>query len=290
MLDSNPSVIQFGPAGQRNVPLILFHDGGGTTMSYHYLGDLNRTVYGIHDPRFIHGRPWRDGIPEMARTYANLVRSVVPRGQVILGGWSLGGYLALETAKVLESADEHSHCIEIIGIIMLDSPYPNRVPNPPNTRLQPNRPFLEKTCPPELSMLVTRSMKRVGQMIDKWSIPSWWEDNGIQPPPIFLLRCTQMVPVQNSDASMTSSDYSSDTSNESEERVIVAVDRFRAHRLLGWELYHDTEFIKAVFDVPGHHFNLFAKENRDTTTMQLKQACKMLELPYYNNRQISRTQ
>lgn len=271
MLDSNPCVVQLGPDGQSNVPLILFHDGGGTTISYHYLGDLNRTVYGIHDPRFIHGRPWTGGIPEMARTYANLVRSIVPRGQVILGGmpipntwvilfsiyiltgstgWSLGGYLAIETAKILESEDEHKGYVDIIGIIMMDSPYPGRLPPPSNTKLQPNRPWFEKSCPPELSILVTRSMKRAGQMVEKWPIPSWWEDNGIQPPPIFLLRCTQMVPVQNSD-----------TSSESEERTIFAVDQFRARKLLGWEHSNYAEFIKAVLEVPAHHFNLFAKEN-----------------------------
>ena len=84
----NPSLIQPGPSlgGRGMTPLVLFHDGGGTTISYHYLGELGRRVYGIEDPRFLSCRPWRGGIKEMSSVYANLIRSVVPSGNVILGG------------------------------------------------------------------------------------------------------------------------------------------------------------------------------------------------------------
>ncbi|EGS17514.1 uncharacterized protein CTHT_0068440 [Thermochaetoides thermophila DSM 1495] len=50
-------------------PLVLVHDGGGTTFCYHFLGYLGRPVYGIDNPHYDSGKAWEGGIPEMAREY-----------------------------------------------------------------------------------------------------------------------------------------------------------------------------------------------------------------------------
>jgi thioesterase domain-containing protein len=87
--EENPAPIQRGSPGTGETPLILFHDGGGTVASYYCLGDLRRTVYGIHDPRFLVNMPWKGGLPEMARVYVELLRTVLSPGEnVILGGQS----------------------------------------------------------------------------------------------------------------------------------------------------------------------------------------------------------
>lgn len=89
-MQRNPSLVQQGPSSSRRgaIPLILIHDGGGTTFSYHCLGPLQRTVYAIHNPKFYTGRPWKGGIPAMAKVYADLIRIIVPSGKVLLGGQS----------------------------------------------------------------------------------------------------------------------------------------------------------------------------------------------------------
>lgn len=67
--------------------MILIHDGGGTTFSYHCLKSLHRTVYAIHNPRFYSGRVWAGGITAMAKVYVEMIRSVLPLGgSLILGG------------------------------------------------------------------------------------------------------------------------------------------------------------------------------------------------------------
>jgi thioesterase domain-containing protein len=165
-------------------------------------------------------------------------------------GWSLGGLLALEVAHILESQSENRN--EVIGIVMLDSPYtgPSPVPDP-NINVLANRPFLKPTCAPELALLIKRSMRRAGQMVEKWSVPSW-ATMGVRPPPVILLRCMDMVPVNKKP---------SQEPFHSIEDDIYSVDRYRTRDLLGWEYLDQPDFVRAVLNVPGHHFSVMAEEN-----------------------------
>lgn len=83
MNPTNPTLIQKGLA---NTPLFLLHDGGGTIFQYFLLGPLGRSVYGIENSRFMSGEKWDGGIPEMAREYTKLIKSVVPSGDILIGG------------------------------------------------------------------------------------------------------------------------------------------------------------------------------------------------------------
>ncbi len=98
-----------------STPLILIHDGGGTIFSYYLLDSVERPLYGIFNPYFYSGESWKGGIPEMASYYVGLIKKVIPKGPVIIGGWSLGGLVALEMAKALASDSR----IEVIGIVMI---------------------------------------------------------------------------------------------------------------------------------------------------------------------------
>ncbi|KAM5473086.1 hypothetical protein MauCBS54593_002800 [Microsporum audouinii] len=69
-------------------PLVLIHDGGGTSVNYYYLHSLDRAVYAIQNPSFYSGKAWEDGIPEMGETYAQFIRSHIASGPILLGGES----------------------------------------------------------------------------------------------------------------------------------------------------------------------------------------------------------
>jgi hypothetical protein len=87
MLDTNPARLQDAPITARNAtPLFLLHDGGGTIFNYFLLGELDRAVYGIHDPKFYTDDGWKGGLDEMARLYVTLIESVVQSGPILLGG------------------------------------------------------------------------------------------------------------------------------------------------------------------------------------------------------------
>src|SRR4051812_48165028 len=116
---TNPSLIQQGPKAppwKKVAPLVLIHDGGGTVFRYHCLGELERTTYAIANPRYATKETWEGGIPEVARHYFKLIKTIIPRGKLILGGWSLGGLISLEIARLV--ADDAS--LSLVGIVMVD--------------------------------------------------------------------------------------------------------------------------------------------------------------------------
>lgn len=95
MANSGLNFVQLADGSASATPLILIHDGGGTVLSYKALGSLDRDVYGISNPRFDNGQPWEGGIPEMARSYTQMIKARIPKGDLLLGGaWArnvLGG-------------------------------------------------------------------------------------------------------------------------------------------------------------------------------------------------------
>lgn len=235
-MEPNPGLIQRGVDDHRNsTPLVLFHDGGGTTISYYRLGPMNRAVYGIADPHFLTGRQWAS-LPQMARIYANLIQSTLKTDRVLLGGWSLGGFIALDVARVLQ-AETRFH---VVGVVMIDSPNPHGHDSTPDhgTRTTvPPRPFFNpRHCYSSATkMLVLRSMKRACKLVDEWTIPDW-RSKADGPPPVLLLRCNETVPVSN------------------DRTEAMSVDRWRHLPMLGWEM--TGGLVRAVLDIPGHHFSL----------------------------------
>ena len=87
----NPALIYPGlPTlyrGRPRTPLVLLHDGGGTTFSYHCLDPTSRPLYGVHNAHFDEGGWWEGGIPEMATHYIGLLKKALPTGgDILLGG------------------------------------------------------------------------------------------------------------------------------------------------------------------------------------------------------------
>jgi pimeloyl-ACP methyl ester carboxylesterase len=72
--------------GESNTPLVLIHDGGGTTFQYWLLEDLNRQVFGIASPYFESGQKPPGGIKQLANDYASAIRTHLGPTKIILGG------------------------------------------------------------------------------------------------------------------------------------------------------------------------------------------------------------
>ena len=237
MLDANPSSIQPGPARQTNrTPLVLIHDGSGLIFSYFLLGPLGRPVYGIYNPNFESGGNWEGGLHEMAKAYVPLVKSVVPSGKVLLGGWSLGGLLSLEIARLLDKDDD----VQVSGLLLLDAGYPKATPADGNGTVKIRDHF---ELPPSglsssLGAQVQEVFDNARRMVHEWQPPTW-TDNDTLPPPAILLKAT---------------DHVLDQGNE-----VALVDKARQAQRLGWDEY-EHKFIRMVLSIPGHHFNIFADD------------------------------
>ncbi|KAK0754906.1 Alpha/Beta hydrolase protein [Schizothecium vesticola] len=231
----------------KTTPLFLLHDGGGTTFAYHCLGRLDRTVYGISNPYFKTDKKW-NSLTEMARHYAGIIQKTVPHGSVILGGWSLGGLVCLEVAKILREDIGP----RVIGIVMIDSSYPR----PPKgfTPSLPYSPQWSTQTRQDTKDAVTRCFAEAMQIVAEWTLPTWGDEE-LAPPPVILLRAEDSVPGDG----------------------ISRVDQNREDRRLGWDRYRPT-FLTQLVDIPGHHFNIFStEENLEAATAKLKKACEDLE-------------
>jgi acetoacetyl-CoA synthetase len=106
------------------VPLFLVHGIGGNIMELRPLAqsiDYPGAVIGIQ-PRGIEGESEPlDRIEAMASCYVEAIRSVQPDGPYLLAGYSLGGIVALEMARILLARGE-----PVRPLIMIDAPLDER--------------------------------------------------------------------------------------------------------------------------------------------------------------------
>jgi amino acid adenylation domain-containing protein len=104
-------------------PLFLVHPVGGNVLCYaelaRRLGE-GQPVYGLQSLGLGGGAP-EERVEEMAATYVAALREAQPRGPYRLGGWSIGGAIAYETAQELRRG---GHEVELLAL--LDSLAPAR--------------------------------------------------------------------------------------------------------------------------------------------------------------------
>lgn len=88
MPTTNPMLIQDVPRSRNEAPpLFLIHDASGLLTSYFKIAPLHRRVYGIWDPKFdADGIGSWQRVVDIAEAYLILIRKVVIRGEIVLGG------------------------------------------------------------------------------------------------------------------------------------------------------------------------------------------------------------
>lgn len=109
-------LVAIKPSGSR-VPFFCVHAVGGSVVPYFPIADL------LHPDQPFFGLEDRSGllsatasIPEIAAEYVRHVRTVQPAGPYLLGGWSMGGVVAFEMARILAEEGQ-----EIRLVALLDS-------------------------------------------------------------------------------------------------------------------------------------------------------------------------
>jgi len=287
----------------------------------------------------------------MAGAYAELIRSIIWSGRVILGGWSLGGLISLQVAKLLE----HDPDITISGIIMMDSVFPDALQDAAEAKIATTLTTdLLANCPAETRLAVHRSFAQSARLMSSWTPPLLGEHPQVaktstpdHTDALATLGTPDIIwPSPHSETSglstsshspeaaasrgtppwpgiATSSgkhsplgDYGADdldklaakldarlalhlaSSSPAQNRrvgnrpVVILlraseavpqmlgaahpVDKNRADRDLGWGC-HCPDLFARVVDVPGHHYNLFARENVEQVSRELRNACNMIE-------------
>jgi amino acid adenylation domain-containing protein len=131
--DLNPSWSLLVPvrAGGSKPPLFLMHALGGNVLDYYRLVnhlESDQPVYAFQaqglDGNFIKGAT----LEEMAADYVAELQNFQPEGPYFLGGFCMGGLLALEAAEQLTAAGQN-----VALVIMVQSIHPGAMDYKPNT-------------------------------------------------------------------------------------------------------------------------------------------------------------
>lgn len=120
-----------GSTSSTQAPLFLIHAVSGFALPYLALDSLStdassecRPVYGLNCPLY-QSKSYQlpHTLEEVAHEYIARIRGECPKGPYILGGWSMGGMIAVKMAAILEEQGE-----EILHVILIDSANPQGCP------------------------------------------------------------------------------------------------------------------------------------------------------------------
>lgn len=115
--DGDPILVPLVSGDPSRPPLFVTHDLQGSAFRFRALAeaavDPGRPAYGFESP-FLEGRCAFTTIAAMAERYVRAVRSVQAGGPYHLAGYSFGGILAFEMARLLRGEGE---TVEVLGIV-----------------------------------------------------------------------------------------------------------------------------------------------------------------------------
>lgn len=129
--------INNSPRSNQLAPLFLIHAVSGFGLPYLSLGPLSppniddastavpdRPVYGLSSPIY-QFQSYKPGLSfaKIAKEYVERIKTVRPHGPYVLGGWSMGGVLAIKMADLLQQQGE-----EVSMLVLIDSSNPEGCP------------------------------------------------------------------------------------------------------------------------------------------------------------------
>ncbi|MBB4895859.1 amino acid adenylation domain-containing protein [Streptomyces olivoverticillatus] len=113
--------------GGTEAPLVLVHPVGGDVLCYAELAGLlgaDQPVYALQVPDT--GTPLAT-VADLAAHYVEAVTTALPDGPYRLGGWSMGGVIALEVARRLSAAGAQVGLVAVIDLLEPPGPAPGEV-------------------------------------------------------------------------------------------------------------------------------------------------------------------
>jgi aspartate racemase len=113
---SESSLVHVRKGNNNYLPLFVIHPVGGSVFCYTALAqniqnDIN--IYGLQSKNLIEEQYDSISINDMALSYLELIKNKQPRGPYRLTGWSMGGIIAFEIAKLLKHEGEE---VQFLGL------------------------------------------------------------------------------------------------------------------------------------------------------------------------------
>ncbi|MDQ0492826.1 non-ribosomal peptide synthetase [Paenibacillus brasilensis] len=113
----HPSLVPFNGAGVGKPLFFCVHPITGNVHSYLELAQMIQSRYrfvGIQAPSLDEPGLLFDDMTDMALYYIEGIQTVQPHGPYYLGGWSMGGMVAFEMARLLQMRREEVKCLVIM--------------------------------------------------------------------------------------------------------------------------------------------------------------------------------
>jgi thioesterase domain-containing protein len=101
-------------------PFFVIHGAGGNVLNLWGLARLlptDRPVIGVLAKGSDGNEPPLDSIPEMAALYVRAIRTHQPQGPYLIGGYSGGGMIALEMARVLAAQGDRAALVVLFDTL-----------------------------------------------------------------------------------------------------------------------------------------------------------------------------
>ena len=122
LADADPQLLEWTPlvplkTSGSKPPFFCVHPGGGNALCYQGIADCfdeDRPFVAIQAYGVDGRQPHLGTIEEMAAAYVKAIKLAQPHGPYFLGGWSFGGLVAFEMARLLESEGSRVETLAII--------------------------------------------------------------------------------------------------------------------------------------------------------------------------------
>ncbi|MBL1082163.1 amino acid adenylation domain-containing protein [Streptomyces actinomycinicus] len=249
-------------------PLFLVHPVGGDVLCYAGLAALLDDDQPLHALQYPDTEPAPRTVPDLAAHYADAITARFPDGPYRLGGWSMGGVIALETARLLAGRGK---TVELVAAVDLLEP--------------PAR-----TAPPSDAALLARFARDLAGLAGSdWNpAPAEFEPTGDRSPIGELLTRARLAAVLPDDIDAATLERLADrflrlsraladhepVAYEGRVRLLRAMDGATASTTRQWlELLGDQA---ESIDVPGDHYSVMRSPHLRTLAAELGKALEDL--------------
>lgn len=115
------SVLLQGNAKVATKRMFLIPDGSGSATSYISIPNISpdMAVFGLNCPFMKCPEKWTCGVEGVSALYLAEIKRRQPEGPYIIGGWSAGGVMAYEVARIIVESGE-----KVENLVLIDAPCP----------------------------------------------------------------------------------------------------------------------------------------------------------------------
>jgi thioesterase domain-containing protein len=117
------TIVPLGGQGD-GTPLYCVHSISGEVTSFNRMAEkvgTDRRIYGIQAPSDKMSAEFASSVPALASHYVEALTALQPEGPLMLGGWSVGGPIALEMAQQLKARGRTIPLLMVVDGILYNS-------------------------------------------------------------------------------------------------------------------------------------------------------------------------